>query len=347
MEKDIIVKIPKYKKIWYSITKFEKYPEMATEGVGRAFSYLAWLIFMFSIILAIGILFKFNLFVNENLDYLNKNFNEISYKNGELSIKTTDNESKISIGNILINTQELTENELKEYENKTTLAKTELIMLKDRLYFKFGEQSTSVIYKDIFDKLEIKEFDKATLINTLTKEINSPRTYIIYGLALILYLFISYFISSLLDIVVLSVFGLITTAIAKIQMRYRAIFNMSVYAITLSTILQLIYIFVNLFTDFNIKYFDFMYSAISFVCLAAAIFMIKSDIIKQQMELMKVIEIKKQEQQKEEQEENKEEKEKEKNEEEHEEKKEEDKKDNKKEENEKESPDIEGQGSNA
>ena len=122
---------------------------------------------------------------------------------------------------------------------------------------------------------------------------------------------------------------------------------MSVYAITLSTILQLIYIFVNLFTDFNIKYFDFMYSAISFVCLAAAIFMIKSDIIKQQMELMKVIEIKKQEQQKEEQEENQEEKEKEKNEEEHEEKKEEDKKDNKKEENEKESPDIEGQGSNA
>ena len=74
MEKDIIVKIPKYKKIWYSITKFEKYPEMATEGVGRAFSYLAWLIFMFSIILAIGIVIKFNIFAKESLNYLDKNF---------------------------------------------------------------------------------------------------------------------------------------------------------------------------------------------------------------------------------------------------------------------------------
>ena len=33
-----IVFAPFYKKVWYSISKFEKYPEMATEGVGRAFS---------------------------------------------------------------------------------------------------------------------------------------------------------------------------------------------------------------------------------------------------------------------------------------------------------------------
>ena len=31
---------PFFKKIWLSITKFERYPEMATEGVGKAISYL-------------------------------------------------------------------------------------------------------------------------------------------------------------------------------------------------------------------------------------------------------------------------------------------------------------------
>ena len=347
MEEQRIVKIPKYKKVWYSITKFEKYPEMATEGVGRAFSYLAWIIFMFSIILAIGIVIKFNIFAKESLNYLDKNFSEINYTNGELTIKTKDNDSKISIGNVIINTEELTENEIKEYENKTSLAKTEIIIVKDKVYFKFGEQSTSITYKDILDKLKIKEFDKFTLINTLTKQINSPKIYIVYGLALVLYLFISYFVSTLIDVLMLSLFGLITTAIAKIQMRYRAIFNMSVYAITLSTILQLIYAIVTLFTDFNIKYFDFMYSAISFVCLTAAIFMIKSDLIKQQIELMKVIEIKKQEQQNQEQEEKQEEKEQEESERKNEVNKEKDKRENKKDEDEKESPDIEGQGSNA
>ena len=297
--------------------------------------------------MAIGFLIEFNIFAKKGLNYIEKNFSEINYKNGELTIKTTENESKISAGNILINTEELTENEINEYENKTSLAKSEAIMLRDKVYFKFGEQTTSFSYIDILERLEIKEFDKTSLVNMLTKQINSPKVYIAYGLALVIYLFISYFISTLIDVIMLSLFGLITSVIAKIQMRYRAIFNMSVYAITLSTILQLIYSFVTLFTDFNIKYFDFMYSAISFVCLAAAIFIIKSDFIKQQIELMKVIEIKKQEQQEEQQEE----KEKEKKEEE----KEDNKKDNKENEeenkeekkDEKESPDIEGQGSNA
>lgn len=26
-----------FKKVWYSITKFEKYPEMATEGLGKCY----------------------------------------------------------------------------------------------------------------------------------------------------------------------------------------------------------------------------------------------------------------------------------------------------------------------
>ena len=38
-----------------------------------------------------------------------------------------------------------------------------------------------------------------------------------------------------------------------------------------------------------------MYTTIAFICLAAAIFMIKSDVIKQQIQLMRIIEIDKQE----------------------------------------------------
>ena len=64
---------------------------------------------------------------------------------------------------------------------------------------------------------------------------------------------------------------------------------MSVYAITISVILELIYMMVNLFVDFEVKYFDLMYTAIAYICLAAAIFMIKSDVIKQHIELMRII----------------------------------------------------------
>ena len=76
-------------------------------------------------------------------------------------------------------------------------------------------------------------------------------------------------------------------------MRYQAVFSMSIYALTLSIILNMIYILINIFFDFEIKYFQVMYTAIAYICLAAAIFMIKSDFIKKQLELTKIMEIQK------------------------------------------------------
>ena len=94
----------------------------------------------------------------------------------------------------------------------------------------------------------------------------------------------------MLDVFTLSIFGLFTCLIAKIKMNYKAVFNMSIYAITLSLILRTIYVVVTMLTSFEIKYFDVMYVAVAYITLAAAIFLIKSDVIKQHLELMKIIE---------------------------------------------------------
>ena len=91
-----------------------------------------------------------------------------------------------------------------------------------------------------------------------------------------------------------SVFGYFASLFAKIKMRYAAIFNMSIYAITLSTLLNAIYIAIRLFIDFDINYFEIMYISVATIYLFAAIFIIKDDFIKQQAELMKIIEVQKQ-----------------------------------------------------
>ena len=293
-----IVNIPKYKKFWYSITKFERYPEMATEGVGRAFGYIAWLVFMFSIILAIAFVIKFTGFAKKGIDFLDKYFNQLSYSEGVLTIDAVDKSATTDFGNVIVNTEELSKEKQQEYENKKNYADIEMIWLKEYVIVKYDQEVGKIYYKDILDNLGIKSFDKSTIVNYLKEQMNSPQTYVIYFVALTIYLFISYFIAILIDILILSLFGLITSAFARIQIRYRALFNMAVYSVTISTTLQLIYIIVKTFTGFNIKYFDLMHTAISFICLTAAIFMIKSDVIRQQIELMKVIEIKKQEQEK-------------------------------------------------
>ena len=323
-----VVNIPKYKKFWYSITKFERYPEMATEGVGRAFGYLAWLIFMFSIILAIAFVIKFTGIAKKGINFLDKNFNELTYSEGVLTIDAVNKSATTDWGNVIVNTEELSQEKLQEYENKKSYTDVEIVWLKEYVILKYDTESIKVQYKDILENLGIEKFDKQTIVNHLNEQLNSPKTYIMYFIAISIYLFVAYFIAVLLDVIILSLFGLITTAFAGIRIRYRALFNMAAYSITISTVLQLIYIIVKTFTGFNVKYFDLMHTAISFICLTASIFMIKSDVIKQQMELMRVIEIKKKEQEQEKEEEKKEEERKE-------EKKEEKKENNNSEENKK------------
>lgn len=303
-----IVHIPQYKKLWYSITKFEKYPEMATEGVGRAILYLVWLMTIFAIIVAVGLVYKFNGLAKSGINYIDKNINEITYKNGELSIDLLDSNVKTNIGNVIVDTRDLTGEERQKYESNSNSNQLEIIWLKEKVIVKMGQNVNNYYYKTILDEFGITEFNKSSLVNYLSEKMSSPQIYISYAIAMIIYVFIAYFISTLMDVLFLSIFGLLTALIAKIKMRYRAVFNMSVYAITLSTVLQLIYVFINLFTDFNIKYFDLMYTAIAYICLTAAIFMIKSDVIKQQLELMKIIEIKKQEEQNKEEEKDKDDK---------------------------------------
>ena len=213
LEKEERKKFNFFKLVWYSISKFEKYPEMASLGVKKALVYFLELMIIFSIVFTFSYVY---------------------------TIKTSN-------------------------ESETTI-------------------SAKIIEK-VLDNYNGNDEHREELMRTFGKEM---------GNSIILILFISFFISialsTFLDVITLSAFGVLTCFIAKIKINYKAIFNMSIFALTLSIILGIIYLLITMFTDFEIKYFSVMYSAISYIILAAAIFMIKSDVIKQQLKLINIIE---------------------------------------------------------
>lgn len=202
-----------FKMIWYSITKFEKYPEMAALGVKKAIVYFTKIMLIFSILYT-------------------------------LSYVYSTNNSRESDTNI----------------------------------------STRMI-EQLLDNYEYNEEQRNELMYTINETLGN-------GIIAVLFIsiFISVYLTTLLDVLTLSVFGLLTCFVAKIKINYKAVFNMSIYAITLSIVLRMIYTVITMLTEFKIKYYDIMYSGISYIILAAAIFMIKSDVIKQQLQLMKIIE---------------------------------------------------------
>ncbi len=210
-----------FKKLWYSMTKFEKYPEMAAYGTKRAIIYFSKLMLIFSILLTIVLLI-----------YIKQTGNG---ENGEFSY--VQSFQKILEVN-------LTEEEKQEVETS------------------------------------FNQYNNSQLIG-------------LFSVSCVISIFIIYFITTLVDVLILSLFGLITCSLSRIKITYKAMFNMSIYAMTISILLRVVYEALLLLVGFKIKYFDVMYTAISYICLAAAIFMIKSDFIKQQLELMKIIEEKK------------------------------------------------------
>lgn len=115
------------------------------------------------------------------------------------------------------------------------------------------------------------------------------KIYAIFAVVSFVYLYIIYLIQIILDTLLLSVVGYLLSKIINVKFKYKSIFNMSPYALTLSIILYMIYIIVNLFTGFTIKYFEIAYNAIAYIYITTAMLMIKSDLIKQQMEVGKII----------------------------------------------------------
>ena len=72
------------------------------------------------------------------------------------------------------------------------------------------------------------------------------------------------------------------------KIKYSASFSMSVHALTLSIILNMVYIIINGFTGWTVKYFQFMYTAISYIYIVTAILMIKTDYMKRQAEVEEI-----------------------------------------------------------
>lgn len=192
---------------------------------------------------------------------------------------------------VIINTEADSEEEIEENINNIKSQENGILILKDRIIIKSG-LSTNIVeysYKDISEKYNINKIDKEELIKILSGQ-EMITSLIVLGIALVLYMFIVYVSNILIDIFVLSLLAYIVSRIAGLRLKYSAIYNIATYSLTLPLILNIIYFIVNTLTGFTIQYFQIMYTAIASIYIITAILMIKSDVIKKQFELNRIIE---------------------------------------------------------
>ena len=282
-----------FKKVKYSIFNIEKYTEMATEGIGNTLSYIAKLVMILAIVLSVWTLYQTYQMINEGTSYLENEFPNFSYSDGTLTVNseeviTIENEQ---FGKIIVDTNTDSEETINQYLNQINEYGVGALVLKNRVVLKnitmIGEVSYN--YQESFNSINLTEFSKQDVVNYVQNgEINS--LYFSVFISLFIYSFAMYFINTLWYAIIIGIVGYFTMWMLKMKMRFVAVFNMAIYALTLSTILNILYLIINMLFNFTIEYFSIMYITVATIYLLAAIFILKTDLMKKQEEVMKIVE---------------------------------------------------------
>jgi len=137
---------------------------------------------------------------------------------------------------------------------------------------------------------ELANIDTAAVRNLLEnmEEVSDFALYsALFGIVLVGF-FSLHAILTFIDVVLISILGFLVSKILRINFRYLPILNMAFHAITLPVILAMIYLSVNMVTGFEVRFFRLAYDAIAYIYILAAILIIKNDLMKRQMELIKI-----------------------------------------------------------
>ena len=281
-----------FKEVVKSVKDLDKYEDFALEQPGKAFKYLIKLIAIFCVIICLFYTYQ----IGENIKEIYSDFKNklpaFSYTAGTLVVDSKEpiiiEEYSDSFGKIIIDTNN-SGSEIEEYGQDVKNGKVGIILLKNECIVLADNTLGQVRYKyeDLTSNYNITEFTKQDVINYIEGK-NVVSVYASIYFIIFVYLFLVYGISILLDVLLLAVLAYVVSRILNIKLKYSPSFSVAVHSITLSVILNLIYIIFNLFTGFRIKYFQLMYSTISYIYVVVGILMIKTDFINRQMELIKL-----------------------------------------------------------
>lgn len=283
-------KTPFFIKLKNSIVNFDEYKNFSEEKISIVIKYILKLALMLAFVVAIALTCKIvqetNILIN---DFKNES-PEFSFQNDTLVIEG-DNKKIVKgdedgyFGFIVDSEKE----NLKDVEEAGDYQRV-IAILKDKVVVKSVDNiEVSNTYKQLGQGYNLNNVNKETVLQFLSGS-NMTKIISVFVVASFVYLYIIYLVQMLLDMLLLSVVGYLFSKIIGIKFKYKSIFNMSVYAITLPVILSVIYMIVNMFTGFTIKYFTIAYNAIAYIYIITAMLMIKSDLIKQQVEVGKIVE---------------------------------------------------------
>ncbi len=284
-------KIKFFQKIKISIFNLEKYGLLITEKLKDSIKYILLLTLIFTIIETSLTVDENMKMTNKAMNYIENEMNDFEIKNGQLvlnnDIEGYDEEYDLKF--LAKQQEELEDTDIKALNKYSNY----IVLLKDKMILSFNETYREEKYIDFMQTINIEELNQNTIIELYNQMGGN------YGIAATMFLtllftfYIVNIVNMFMVILMVAIFGYFVARISKIKIKYSTAMTLAIYSLTLSIVLDLLYIIQLYFTGFRIEYFDIVYLAIAYIYIVAAILIIKSDLIKQMIELQVIGQIQK------------------------------------------------------
>lgn len=275
-------KIGFFKRIKLSVFNLENYKTFANEKFSKAIKYIFILITIAVVILSIVSAIQLNKDISRLLDYVESEFPDFSIKDGKLEVekKLEAYDKDYDMKLIVDTSDEVSEETLKAYKDKSRESMYSIILLKDKVIYRVKELSNEekeTHYTSIMDTLKISNITKSEMIQ---KYFNSNMRRDI-SIIVWVYAFLSLYLINLKiviqDVLIVTIFGWIAARLTRVTLKFSQTASLAIYSLTLSIILSTVYAVVSAFYDFEISYFSVMYMLISYIYMVAAIMIMKDN----------------------------------------------------------------------
>lgn len=271
------LKIGFFKRLKMSIINIEQYHFLAAEGPKRAIGYLAILMFLFATIFSVALNIKIDNKIKEAVEFTKENVPYFEVVNNKFHIESEEkleyekDHYKIIVDNNPDYNKYI--DEISNYNGTFLLINENNVILK----LDFGSP-IALSYDNITKAINKENINKESLLTFFNE--NKIKIYILLFIYILLEVYIIYIISTLIDVLALSLIGILTEKFSGLYLKYGATLSMAVSAMTLSTVLNLAYLVIRTFTGFYIKNFQILYTIISYIYMVMAILIMRSNILK-------------------------------------------------------------------
>lgn len=285
-------KIGFFSRIKIAVANLENYSLFVEEKPAVAIKYFFLIVLVLALVISGIQTFDAMQKIQKGYHYVKNEMADFSYENGALhfseKVYAYDNEYDFYL--IADTEDEITDEILQEY--KTQVKSSGLIFLQNKVIYKSGNSEIEYQLADLSNQYGINTLDKAKLVEEV-ENVGMMGIAITIFIAVLISMYIIELVSTFIDWLMITIFSLIVARVCRIHMRWKHGFNISIYALTLPIILSMLYNIANYLTGFYTQYFRVVYLLISYVYVVAVILMIKSDLLKQEVEVGRIVETQK------------------------------------------------------